>query len=146
MCQKSHVTLKARAQYGHVIQYTRSDMVKYSPVILEQGIRFLFCHSYMKCFMNLKKELCYFRDILIDYLRFTSYELLSLRVTFIARVISPFLHMSCGLLFIARVMTYFLHTNHDLQFIARVTSYFHCVSYLLLFAYKLQVNVYHASY
>ena len=71
MCQKFHVTLKARAQYGHVIQYTRSDIVKYSPVKLEQGITFLFCHSYMKCFMNLNKELCYFRDILINYLTTT---------------------------------------------------------------------------
>ena len=45
MCQKFHVTLKARAQYGRVIQYTRSDIVKYSPVKLEQGITFLFFKS-----------------------------------------------------------------------------------------------------
>ena len=92
------------------------------------------------------KELCYFRDILINSLRFTSYELLSLRVTFIARDITSSLHMSNELLFIGRVMTQLLHTNHDLLFIARVKSYSHCLSYVLLFAYKLQVDVYHASY
>ena len=37
-CVKNHVTLQARAQYDHVIQYTRSGIVKYSPVKLQQGI------------------------------------------------------------------------------------------------------------
>ena len=49
-------------------------------------------------------------DILINKLRVTSYELISLRVAFIARVTSYFLHTSYELLFIARVTSSFLHT------------------------------------
>ena len=85
-------------------------------------------------------------DILINELRVTSYELISLRVAFIARVTSYelrvifiarvtsyFLHRSFELLFIARVTSYFLHTSYELLFIARVTSYFCCTCYELLF-------------
>ena len=41
-----------------------------------------------------------------------------LRVIFIARVTSYFLHMSYELLFLGEVMSYFLNTSNQLLFIA----------------------------
>ena len=65
--------------------------------------------------------------------RATSYDLISLRVAFIARVMSYFLHTSNELLFIAQVTSYFLHTSYELLFIARFMSYFLHTSFELLF-------------
>ena len=62
-------------------------------------------------------------DILINELQVTSYELIPLRVEFIARV------KSYELLFIARVASYFLHTSYELLFIVRVTGYILTMSY-----------------
>ena len=56
-------------------------------------------------------------DILIKELQVTSYELISLRVAFIAGVASYFLHASYELLFTARVTSYFLHASYELLFI-----------------------------
>ena len=52
-----------------------------------------------------------------------------LRVIFVARVNSYFLHTSYELLFIAQGTSYFLHTSYELLLIARVTSYFLHTSY-----------------
>ena len=73
----------------------------------------------------------YLCDILINELRVRSYELISLRAAFIARVTSYFLHMSYKLLFIARIRSYSLHTSHELLFITRVASYSLYASYEL---------------
>ena len=76
----------------------------------------------------------YFNQRATSYeLRVTSYELISLRVAFIARVMSYFLHTSNELLFIAQVTSYFLHMSYELLFIARFMSYFLHTSYELLF-------------
>ena len=69
-------------------------------------------------------------DIVINNeLRVTSYELISLRVAFIARVTSYFLHRSYELLFASKL---------------RVTAYW--TSYKLLFTYELRVTVYYTNY
>ena len=71
-------------------------------------------------------------DILTNELRVRSYELISLRAAFIARVTSYlFVHMSYKLLFIARIRSYSLHTSYELLFITRVASYFLYASYEL---------------
>ena len=73
------------------------------------------------------RQIVFKSNILINELQVTSYELISLRVAFIAT--------SCELrfIFIARVTSYFLHTSYELLFIARLTSYFIHTSYELLF-------------
>ena len=82
--------------------------------------------SHSKCYLYKKKQkkktfvLSAFHksDIVINELQVTSYDLISLRVAFIARVTSYFLHMSDRFHFIARVTSYFLHTNYELLFMS----------------------------
>ena len=84
-------------------------------------------------------EIC---DMLIKKLRVTSYELISLRVSFIARVTSYRLFLLCQLrvIFCMRVTSYCLLyelrvilfcTSYEFLFLARVTSYFLYASYEL---------------
>ena len=67
-----------------------------------------------------------------------------LRVIFIARVISLFLHTSCKLLFLTRVTNYFLHVSCEILFVARVTSYFYYKSFT--FIARLTSFLFHTSY
>ena len=64
-----------------------------------------------------------------------------LRVTFITRVTSYFLHTSHESLFIARVTSYFMDTSYEFLFIIKVTSWFYCTGYELLLIYELRVTV-----
>ena len=68
-------------------------------------------------------------DILIIKLRVTSFELISLRVAFIARVTS-----------------YHLFLLHELLFTCELRVTVYCSSYELLFTYELRVTVYCTSY
>ena len=87
-------------------------------------------------------------DILINELQATSYELISLRVAFVARVTGYNLFLlhelrvtfctrvtsycllhELRVTIIARVTSYFLHTSYELLFVARVTSYILTMSY-----------------
>ena len=114
-------------------------------------------------------------DILINELRVTSYELISLRVAFIARVSSYdlvllhelqvtfcirvtsycLLHHKLRVTFYVRVTRYCLFHELRVTFIARVTSYcslhelrvtIYCTIYELLFTYELRVTVYCTSH
>ena len=110
------------------------------------------------------------RDILINELRVTSYELISLRVACIVRATSYELFLlhelrvifcmqvtsrcllhELGVTFYIRVTSYCLLHELRVTFIARITSYcilhklrvtVYCTSYELLFAYELRVNFY----
>ena len=96
-------------------------------------------------------------DILINQLRIVIYELLSLRLMFIAPV------TSYKLLFVARVTGYLFHTSYELLFVEWVTNYLSQTSYKLLliagvmsyllytcyellFIYEVRVTVYYTSY
>ena len=86
------------------------------------------------------QQIVFKSDILINELQVTSYELICLRVAFIARVASYdlFLWHELRVTFCIRVTSYcFLHK-------LRVTVY--CTSYELLFAYELRVTVYYTSH
>ena len=113
-------------------------------------------------------------DILINELRVTSYELISLRVAFIARVSSydlVLLHKlqvtfcirvtnycllhKLRVTFYMRVTSYCLFHELRVTFIARVTNHcslhelrvtIYCKSYELLFTYELRVTVYCTSF
>ena len=96
-------------------------------------------------------------DILINELQVTSYELISLRAAFIARVTSYRLLLLCELrvTFCMQVTSYCLLYELRVTIIARVTSYsllyelrvtVSCKSYELLFICKLQVLIDYARY
>ena len=82
-------------------------------------------------------------NILTSCIYCTSYEL---RIIFVERVMSYFLHTSYELLFIARVTSYFSHTIYELLFIPPVTSYFYCTSYELLFIARVTSYFLQTSY
>ena len=67
-------------------------------------------------------------DILMNQLRVMNYELLSIRVAFMAQVKS-----------------YFYCTSNEF-FCVPVKNYCHCTSYELFFTYKLQITVYSTSW
>ena len=106
------------------------------------------------CVLLVIKNLSMFnRDILINKLQVTSYELISLRVAFIARVMSYelFLLHELRVTFYIQVTIYCLLHELRVTFIARVMSYcllhelrvtVNCTSYELLFAYELRVSFY----
>ena len=92
-------------------------------------------------------------DIVINELRVTSYELISLQVAFIARVTSYELFSlhELRVTFCIRVTSYCLLHELRVTFITRVTNYcllhklrvtVYYTSYELLFAYELRVNLY----
>ena len=85
------------------------------------NILYLLQNNTKKRFLLFKTQGLYYRDLLINELQITSYELISLQVAFIARVTS-----------------YFLLTSYELLSIARVTSYMLHRSYWLIFTYELQ--------
>ena len=85
------------------------------------NILYLLQNNTKKRFLLFKTQGLYYRDLLINELQVTSYELISLQVAFIARVTS-----------------YFLLTSYELLSIARVTSYMLHRSYWLIFTYELQ--------
>ena len=85
------------------------------------NILYLLQNNIKKRFLLFKTQGLHFRDLLINELQVTSYELISLQVAFIARVTS-----------------YFLLTSYELLSIARVTSYMLYRSYWLIFTYELQ--------
>ena len=92
-------------------------------------------------------------DIVINELRVTSYELISLQVVFIARVTSYELFSlhELRVTFCIRVTSYCLLHELRVTFITRVTNYcllhklrvtVYYTSYELLFAYELRVHLY----
>ena len=71
-----------------------------------------------------------------SYFYCTSYELsfgYELRVLFITRITSYFLHRSYELQYIGQFTSYILHTSYELLFTGRVTRYFSYERYKLLF-------------
>ena len=78
-------------------------------------------------------------DILINELQVTSYDLISLRVAFIAMSYDLLLLHELRVTFFIQVTscclhtTYFLHTSYKLLFIPWVKSHHYCTSYELLF-------------